>query len=200
MTTAETPLTVLELDALREAANVGSGGAARALSALLSRPVSLGIPEASLVPLERALALVGTAGLDTTVVLIDVLGDVEAIVILVLEPGSADVLCRLLGAEPGTPLAASALGELGNILSSSYLAALADLAGLELVPSPPRVAAAQLEAVVTGLLLASPTSARRALLLECELSLADEGCLFRLLLVPSEGGVGRLLHGLGVTA
>ena len=200
--TAETPppLTVFELDALREAANIGSGGAARALEGLLRRPVTLGIPDASLVPLEQTLGSVGSAGSETTVVILDVLGDVEAIVILAIGGGGVEVLCRLLGAEPGTAFAASALGELGNILSSSYLSALAQLAGLELAPSPPRVAAAQLEAIVTGLLLASPVDARQALLLECDLELDDEGCLFRLLLVPTEGGAGRLLHGMGVGA
>lgn len=199
MTTISAPCySGFELDALQEAANIGSGRAACALSDLVGRRVDIGTPRASVVALPDAVARLGGLDDGATLVLVDVLGDLEAIVMLVLDRTSVDPLCRLVGAAPGTRLAASALGEIGNILAGSYLCAIAELACLDVRPSPPRVARAQIDAIVAALLLANPESAGQALLLGCDFALEDDGCSFGILLVPTDGGIGALLRGLGV--
>ena len=45
---------------------------------------------------------------------------------------------RLLGVEADTEIGRSALGEIGNIVGTSYINALATMTGIELEPAPPR--------------------------------------------------------------
>ena len=49
-----THYTEMQLDALRELANIGSGTAATALSAMLGRPVDISVPSARALPLAEA--------------------------------------------------------------------------------------------------------------------------------------------------
>ena len=54
-----TPFTDLQLDALRELANIGSGTAGTALSALLGRPVDIAVPTAAALPRADAISVAG---------------------------------------------------------------------------------------------------------------------------------------------
>ena len=53
------PYSDVQLDALRELANIGSGQAAASLSQLLGRPVDISVPTAAALPLEEAVAVAG---------------------------------------------------------------------------------------------------------------------------------------------
>jgi chemotaxis protein CheC len=60
------------------------------------------------------------------------------------EPAARDLIDLLLGQAPGTTatlgdLEISALAEAGNVAGSAFLGALADRAGLRLLPRPPAV-------------------------------------------------------------
>ena len=57
-------------------------------------------------------------------VIIGVFGDLDATVLLLFDPESANTLCSLLGVEGDPEMALSALGEIGNILGSSYVQAM----------------------------------------------------------------------------
>ena len=60
----------------------------------------------------------------------------DAIVLLVFPVQDGAALCGMLGVEAGTEDAISALGEIGNILSASYITALSAMTGLELDLTP----------------------------------------------------------------
>ena len=111
----------LQLDALRELANIGSGNAATALSGLLGRSIDVSVPNALALPLADAVDAAGPAEAIVTGVVLPVYGDLDAIVLLLFTPEDADELTGLLGCEPGSEVALSALGEIGNILGSSYV-------------------------------------------------------------------------------
>jgi chemotaxis protein CheC len=92
----------------------------------------------------------------------------------------------------------SALGEVGNILGSSYIGAMGQMAGLELEPSPPAAIADMLGAIVATALAATAVDTDFALLLDSEMLVENAECAFGVLFVPSSQGVGRLLAGLGL--
>src|SRR5919107_1738466 len=112
--------TSLQLDALRELANIGPGAAGTALSQLLGRSVDISVPNALVLPLAEAVEAVGPPEQEVTGVAIPLAGDMDAIVLLVFPVQDAAALCGMLGIEPGTEDAVSALNEIGNILSASY--------------------------------------------------------------------------------
>jgi chemotaxis protein CheC len=120
----------LQLDALRELANIGSGTAATALSTMLGRSIDVSVPSAVTLPLADAVDAVGDAESVITAVVLPIVGDLEAIVVLLFKPEDAAGICELLGVEPDSDVAHSALGEIGNILGSSYVGALGSMTGL----------------------------------------------------------------------
>ncbi len=192
-------LSDMQLDGLREIANIGSGTAATALSSMLGRAVDLNVPKALALELADAVDAVGTPDDDVTAVVLGVVGDLEATVVLLFDPTSADTICSLLGVDPAdAEMSLSALGEVGNILGSSYIGAMGQMAGLELEPMPPAALADMLGAIVASALATTAVDTDFALLLDSEMLVEGAECTFGVLFVPTADGVGRLLAGLGL--
>jgi len=190
--------TELQLDALRELANIASGNAATSLSQMLGREVGLSVPRVLALPLADAVEACGDPDEDVTAVVIPLDGDIEGVVLLLIDPDGADALCGLLGVEAGSEIADSALREIGNILGTSCLNALASMTGLHLEPCPPHLATDMLGAIVSSLALAQETSGEIVLVMDSELEVANEPCSISFVLLPSDGGVTDLLTPLGL--
>jgi len=188
----------LQLDALRELANIGSGTASTALSSMLGRAVDISVPTAQALPFADAVDAVGPAEKLVTGVVIGVVGDMEATVLLLLGDRDAGILCGLLGVDPDDELAPSALGEIGNIVGASYINALGAMTGLEMEPEPPQSATDMLGAVVATVLASGPDPGDVAMLLDSQLHVEGEECGLSFMLVPTPEGVDDLLNRLGV--
>jgi len=189
----------MQLDGLREIANIGSGTAATALSSMLGRAVDLNVPTALALELADAVDSVGRPDDDVTAVVLGVMGDLDATVVLLFDPTSAATICSLLGVDPSdSEMALSALGEVGNILGSSYIGAMGQMAGLQIEPTPPSALADMLGAIVATALATTAVDTDFALLLDSKMLVEGAECGFGVLFVPSSEGVGRLLTGLGL--
>lgn len=188
----------LQLDALRELANIGSGNAATALSNMLGRTIDIAVPAANAVTLAEAVDGVGDPGEIVTGVLIAVDGDLPALVLLVFTPEQAAALCGLLGVESGGEWGVSALGEVGNILGCSYITALSALTGFDLEPSPPQTVDDMLGAIVSTALVAGAQATDLALLLDSKMDVEGTECSFAFIFVPASDRVPSLLDALGV--
>jgi chemotaxis protein CheC len=188
----------LQMDALRELANIGSGTASTALAAMLGRPVDISVPTAQALPFADAVDATGPAERLVTGVVIGVKGELDATVLLLLGENDAAVLCGLLGVDPADEMAASALGEIGNIIGASYINALGCMIGLELEPEPPVSATDMLAAIVATVLAGKAQGDDIALVLDSDLTVEGEDCAISFLLVPSRGGVEDLLCRLGL--
>jgi chemotaxis protein CheC len=190
--------TELQLDALRELANIASGNAATSLSQMLGRGVELSVPRVLALPLADAVEACGDPDADITGVVIPLDGDIEGVVLLLISLEGADALCSLLGVEARSEIGASALQEIGNILGTSCLNALAAMTGLHLEPCPPHISTDMLGAILSSLALTQTTSADVVLVLDSELEVEDEPCSISFVLLPTDGGVTDLLKPLGL--
>jgi chemotaxis protein CheC len=194
-----TTYTDLQIDALRELANIGSGTAATALSGMLGRPVDISVPNPLLLSLNDAVDAIGPSDDEVTGVVIGIVGDMDATVLMLFSPETAAVLCPMLGVEPGTEIGLSALQEIGNILGASYTGALATMTGLELEPVPPQAATDMLGSIVSSVLLAPGEDRDAVLLLDSALTVeGGEECTPAFMFIPSHGGVTELLARLGL--
>jgi chemotaxis protein CheC len=191
------PYTAVQLDALRELSNVASGTAATALAQLVGREVELSVPYVLALPL---LDVVRDSSDEHSLnaVAIPVEGDLDAVVLMLIGPGDGETLCRMLGVEPGSELADSALREIGNILGASYLGALGSMTGLSLFPEPPRLLRAGLGRLVAEALVDRADPGENVLLLDSELKVSDETCSLTFLLLPSTHSAFELLTPLGL--
>ena len=191
--------TELQLDALRELANIGSGTASTALSVMLGRSVDISVPKAQALPFAEAVEAAGDAEADVTGIVLGIVGEMNGTVLLLVPPADADAMCRMLGVEPDDEFALSALGEIGNIVGTSYINALAGMTGIEMEPTPPATATDMLGAIVESVLAGAAMGGDVALLLDSNLVVEGDDCSITFLLVPDQGGVELLLERLGLT-
>jgi chemotaxis protein CheC len=189
----------LQLDALRELANIGAGTASTALSEMLGRAIDLSVPVARVLPMADAVDALGPPEQEITGIALGVDGDLPATVLMLLTPADADSVCTMLGLDPDSELAPSALGEIGNVVGTSYLNALAGMTGIALEPTPPATVTDMLGAIVQTILAPRAACSDRALLLDSSLVVEGEGCAIAFLLVPDHGGAEQLLERLGVS-
>jgi chemotaxis protein CheC len=194
-----TQYTELQLDALRELANIGSGTASTALSSMLGRSVDISVPKAQALPFAEAVEAMGPAEQDITGIVLGIVGEMNGTVLLLVPPADADALCRMLGVEPDDEYALSALGEIGNIVGTSYINALASMTGMDIEPTPPATATDMLGALVASVLAGQAHAGDVALMLDSNLLVEGEDCSVSFLLVPDQGGVDLLLSRLGLS-
>jgi chemotaxis protein CheC len=193
-----TDYTEIELDALRELANIGAGTAATSLSGLLGMPIDVAVPTAVALPLADAIDATGPAEQCVTGVAIPLDGDLTATALMLFPDEDVATLCGLLGLAPDSEYAASALGEVVNILGASYLGALSDMTGLQIELGPPEQVVDMLGAIMGSILAISAGASDITLMLDSALIIEGQACSLSFLLIPAADGVDDLLSQLGL--
>ncbi len=190
----------MQLDALRELANIGSGTASTSLSGLLGRPVDISVPNVQALPFAEAVEAIGPVEDEITGILLGVKGELTGAVLLLVSPEDAQTLCGLLGVDADSEWGLSALGEIGNIVGAAYLGALAAMTGLEMEPTPPAPVTDMLGAIVATALAQYATDGDGdvALVLDSDLEVEGDDCSISFLLLPTAGGVQEMLGRLGL--
>lgn len=145
----------VQLDALREVANMGAGHAATALSQMTGGRIMVSVPQLQIVPLEEVPEMLSAPDEVVATVMMHMLGDLTGRTLLIFPRDSALRLAeRLLHRPVGSShvfgeLEQSAIKEAGNILGSAYMNALADFMGMMLLPSVPSLVIDLCAAVLT---------------------------------------------------
>ncbi len=195
----------LQLDGLREVANIGAGHAATALSTMTSRRIGVRAPELRIVPLEQIAELLGDPAQPVAAVLMRVLGDATGRTVQVFPAATAKRLAEILLARGPIPfpeafaeMEESVLKEVGNILVGAYLNALSEFLGMLLLMSVPAMAIDQAGAVLTSAYLNFGENEDYVLCIDTRLSMADEGepLSAHFLLVPDRVSLDVLLQAL----
>ncbi len=159
-------LTPLQLDALREVGGIGAGHAATALSQLVDRPIALEVPRLEILDLADVPNVFGGAERLVGAVYARLLGDLSGGVLFMADRQAALALVDLMrGHDVGS---AKAMGHdeealfrhVASILISAYLAAIARMADVDVLPSSPAMAfdmaGALLQAVVAEVGMEAP--------------------------------------------
>ena len=196
-------LTPLQLDALREVGNIGSGNAAVALSTMVDKKVLLSVPRASLVPLVKVSDLVGGAETPVVGIYLHISGDASGSMLLLLEEHSAEQLAHLMCSPASigelTTVEQSALQETGSILAGSYLNALSQMTSILLKPSVPGFAMDMAGAIIDFILVEISQSEDYVLVIETEFDIMDRKIRGHLVLFPDLGSLDIILGRLGVS-
>ena len=166
---------------------------------MLGRSVDISVPKAQALPFAEAVEAAGPAEQDITGIVLGIVGEMNGTVLLLVPPADADKICRMLGVEPDGEYALSALGEIGNIVGTSYINALAAMTGMDIEPTPPATATDMLGALVASVLAGQAHAGDIALMLDSNLVVEGEDCSISFFLVPDQGGVDELLSRLGLS-
>ncbi|HEV8234651.1 MAG TPA: chemotaxis protein CheC [Gemmatimonadaceae bacterium] len=198
-------LKAIQLDALREVANIGAGHAATALSQMVGQTIMISVPTINVARLEDVPPQVGEPDQPVAAVLMHMLGDLTGRTLLVFPRRTAVRLAELLlhHSTPGedfSEMQQSAIKEAGNILSSAYMNALADFMGMLLLPSPPSLAIDMSTAVLTTAYLQFGSDKDYVFCVESEfrLSDADEKLSGYFLLLPDAASLQAILRAVRV--
>ncbi|MBU3098594.1 MULTISPECIES: chemotaxis protein CheC [Clostridium] len=193
-------LTTMQLDVLQEVGNIGAGNAATALSELLNEKVDMSVPAVNIIPFDDIFS-----SIDVEVVVIGVvvrvLGDIPGNILFTLEK---DVALRIISGLVGeqqeqiTELGNSALCEIGNIISSSFMNAIAELTKLEVRPSVPAVALDMMAAILSTTFIESGQFDEYVLDLETNFLQENEKIRGHFYYIPMPGSLEKILNSLGV--
>ncbi|MBD7942674.1 MULTISPECIES: chemotaxis protein CheC [Psychrobacillus] len=153
----ENKITSMHLDVLREIGNIGAAHAATALSTLLNKKIDMNVPKVEMVTFDEMMDLAGGAESVVAGIYLRIDGDVNGSMFFVLPVEQANQFIRRLiqdeslDFEKGqvTEMGASALQELGNILSGSYLSALSDFTKLSIYPTVPALCVDMVGAIIS---------------------------------------------------
>ena len=154
---SESIVSEMHLDVLKEIGNIGAAHAATSLSQLLERKIDMHVPSVKLVSFDEMFELAG--GADETVVgiFLRIEGDLTGSMFFMLPVESANHFVQILTKDqsfdfhspPFSEMGISAMQELGNILSGSYLTALSDFTGLKIQPTVPSLGVDMVGAIVS---------------------------------------------------
>ncbi|WP_203362326.1 chemotaxis protein CheC [Bacillus sp. REN10] len=154
----------LHLDILKEIGNIGAGHAATALSTLLNKKVDMKVPSVRIASFNEMMEMAGGADQEIVSVSLRIEGEASGNMFFILSLEQAENYIRNMTGDKqfsfqeinGEAIGYSAMQELGNILSGSYLSALSDFTQLQLYPSVPELAIDMFGAIISfGLLEAS---------------------------------------------
>jgi len=193
-------LSPVQLDVLQEVGNIGAGNAATALSDLLNEKVDMSVPKVSIVPFDDIFSKIGVEEVVVGVI-VRVLGDIPGNILFTLEKDVAlNIISRLLGEqqEQITELGNSALGEIGNIIASSFMNAIAKLTNLEVRPSVPAVTLDMMAAILSTTYIESGQFDEYVLDLETNFLQENQKIRGHFYYVPMPGSLEKILNSLGV--
>lgn len=162
-----------QLDALREVGNIGAAHASAALEQMTSQRVTINVPNTYPLPINKLASVLGDDEEIIVMLFFKIFGEVEGSILVTFTEEQATYLANLLlGKDEAdmeiTEEKESALKEVGNILTSSYLTALSTLVGFNLMPSIPYIAYDMVAAVVDPLVIDLSQSVEYALVTDTE--------------------------------
>ncbi|EGQ27365.1 MULTISPECIES: chemotaxis protein CheC [Sporosarcina] len=154
---SDNEITEMHLDVLKEIGNIGAAHAATSLSQLLGHKIDMRVPNVELVSFDEMFELAGGTEKIVAGIFLRIEGDLTGSMFFVLTIESATEFIRKLIGDPtfvfsqveDLGLGASALQELGNILSGSYLSALSDFTSLNIYPTVPSLSVDMVGAIVS---------------------------------------------------
>jgi chemotaxis protein CheC len=175
----EIKLSDAQLDALREVGNIGAAHASAALEQMTSQRITINVPNAYLLPIEDLASVLGEEEDIIVMLFFKIFGEVEGSIILTFTEEQATFLANLLLGKDESDMEMteekeSALKEVGNILTSTYLTAMSNLVGFNLMPSIPYIAYDMVAAVVDPLVIDLSQSVRYALVTDTEFLLSEK--------------------------
>lgn len=193
-------LTPLQLDALREVGNIGTGNAATALSQLINRKVDMTVPDINIVSFDDIFSSIG--GDEIVVgVIVRVLGEAPGNILFVFEKETALNLVEALTGEKEEYLSEmgnSVICEIGNIISSSYMNAISRFTGLAIMPSVPAVTYDMLGAILSTTFIESGQFDDYVLDIETVFVQDNSEVSGHFYYVPMPGSLEKMLSALGV--
>jgi len=202
--TEQRGLSDTHLDVLKEIGNIGLGNAATALASMLNKKIDMAVPQSKFLSMEEVMNLVG--GLEEVVACVSVRleGDVPGQILFLFNLESTfNLVDMLMGLEKGTTsfldeMGESVVKEIGNVLTGSFLSAIATMTNLNMMPMVPMFATDMLGAVLSASLVAGGYVQENILMIETLLFEDQQQIKGHFFLITEEDSLNTLFNSLGL--
>ena len=192
------------IDVLREIGNIGAGNAATAISNMLNLKIDMSVPQVELMPVERSTTAIGAEDEVIVGIMLGVEMDIDGSMMFLLDMKSAHHLVNRLMMRDLSydkdfdEMDLSALKEIGNIIASSYLSALAGLTNMTISPTVPFVTVDMAAAILSVPAVMFGMMGDNALLIKTEIG-DEESISGYFILMPEEDSFKKILTSLGIS-
>lgn len=203
----ENDLDSMRFDVLKEIGNIGAGNATTALSSMLNAKVDMKVPKVDLLEFKDLSDLIGGAENIVVGILFTLEGDIEGMIMFVLEKKSARNIVHMLmngvneeqnRSDDFNEIEQSALQEIGNIISGAYLNSLSTLTNMTISSSIPYMAIDMAGAILSVPAIEFGKISDKALLIETEFGDEDKEVNGYFILIPTLESYGTILTSLGL--
>jgi len=194
----------LQMDVLKEIGNIGAGNAVTALAKMIDKRVDMAVPKARILGFDKVTQILGGEEILVVGILLNVTGDITGYMMFILDINAARQLINILLDDNKRTslefdeLELSVLKEIGNILTSSYLSAMAGLTNLRIMPSVPELAIDMAGAILSVPAIEFGKIGDSVLYIETEFSEGSTKVFGDFLLIPDIDSYEVLLKALGV--
>ncbi|MCX8152976.1 MAG: chemotaxis protein CheC [Candidatus Bathyarchaeota archaeon] len=143
-----------KLKILLELGNIGAKHAANSLSKILKQPVTIDVPRVGMIPPGMLPKFYHGQNTPATAVYIHLTENVECHFLFIFEMLELKEITTLMTrslsyVEHESSIELSAIEELGNILIGSFLTAISDFTGINLVSTPPLLIGAPFDSIIS---------------------------------------------------
>ena len=196
-------LNSLQIDVLKEIGNIGAGNVAAALSKMILKRVDMDVPKVNILEFKNVAELVGGPETEVVGIYFKVSGDITGSIMVLMDKKSAKKLTNLLMSRNDEEdeldeMDLSALQEVGNILSGSYLSSLSTLTKLNLTMSVPSLAIDMAGAILSVPVILFGQVGDKVMLIETDFNEGTYHVKSNFFLIPDEDSFEILLKSLGV--
>lgn len=194
----------MQLDLLREIGNIGAGNATTALSQLINKKIDMGIPVVNVLEFKELAEVVGGEENPIVGILLGVEGEVNGMMMFVLEQtGAHNLVNMLMGRDLNSfhefeEMDLSALKEIGNIITGAYLSSLSSLTNLKIIATVPYMAIDMAGAILSVPAIEFGKIGDRALLIQTDFGGEQEKVFGYFILIPDMPSYGTILKSLGM--
>lgn len=131
-------------DVLNELGNIGAGNAATALSQMVNATIRLSVTTVSLTTIAEVTGHIAPDNDPLTGIYLDIIGDIKGKMLFLLHSDSVDslvsaLMCGMDASMIPQEMKDSALQEVGNIITASYINSISTMTGLTIDESVPTV-------------------------------------------------------------
>lgn len=189
-----------ELDELKEVINIGASHASTALSQMISKKVTLTVPEVVIDKVENIIKYIGNEKEVVTAVLLRVLGDAPGMMTFFFQKSSEENLIKLLTKKEkkaGSQLdefEMSALREVGNILSGASLTAFAKFLNINVVHSVSEVTTNMLGAIINTVMAEMAQTSEVSMIAKVNMTVEGENVKTQLFFFLDPGSTSKILE------
>ncbi len=194
----------MQFDVLKEIGNIGAGNATTALSKMLNAKVDMKVPKIDLLEFKDLSEIIGGAENIVVGILLTLEGDIDGMIMFILEKESAHNIVNLLMNGMSVPseelneIELSALQEIGNIIAGAYLSSLSTLTNMTITSSVPYMAIDMAGAILSVPAIEFGKISDKALLIETEFGEKGSEVNGYFILIPTLESYSAILTSLGL--